>query len=227
MSHFPVRAALSWEGGHNVRPLRPGIVRSGTVDRLTANGWSSAVEYGVRTVIDLRNEDEYGAATPPPEITRIRLPLDQKSDRAFWDVWEPSGAFGTPLYYGPHLERFPQANAMVIKAIAHAAPGQVLFHCGAGRDRTGQIAMLVLTILGAGAEEIGAEYVLSYGHNEEDEALKEYLVSQNTTAEAELARILRDLDVLALLRRGGATESDFEALRARVSAARLCPGSPA
>lgn len=209
---------LSWEGGRNVRSLRNGtVVRAGSLDRMTERGWAAAVAYGVRTVIDLRNPDEHAPdpSAAPPGVTRVRLPLDQTHDRAFWDIWESGPEYGTPLYYRPHLERFPEASAAVIQAIARAAPGGVVFHCRAGRDRTGQIAMLVLAVLGASAEEIGADYVLSYGHDEDDDALRKFLGERGTTAEAELARILRDVDVLALLRRGGASDADFAALRAR------------
>jgi rhodanese-related sulfurtransferase len=206
---------LDWEGGHNVRALwRTAFVRAGTLDRMTLRGWAAAVDYGIRTVIDLRNPDEYAPdhSRAPDEITRVRLPLDQKHDREFWDRWESGPAFGTPLYYGPHLERFPEANARVLRAIAHAAPGGVVFHCGAGRDRTGQIAMLVLALLGASPEEIGAEYALSYGHNPDDEKLNAHLRSRGTTAEAEIARILATIDVRALV-----NDADVAALSARAS----------
>lgn len=209
---------LGWEGAHNVRPLRHGaIVRGGSLDRMTPRGWASALEYGVRTVIDLRNPDEYAPdqSAAPDGITRLRIPLDQKHDRAFWNRWDSGPEFGTPMYYGPHLERFPEANAAVVASIANAAPGSVVFHCGAGRDRAGQIAMLVLAVLGASAEEIAADYALSYGHNDDDATLRSFLAERGTTAEAELTRLLREVDVLDVLRRGGATDADFAALRRR------------
>jgi hypothetical protein len=36
------------------------VIRADRVDRLTAAGWSALQDYGVRTIIDLRNEDEVG-----------------------------------------------------------------------------------------------------------------------------------------------------------------------
>jgi protein tyrosine/serine phosphatase len=206
---------LDWEGGHNVRALwGTAFVRAGTLDRKTPRGWAAAAAYGIRTVIDLRHPDEYSPepSGAPAEMARVRLPLDQKHDREFWDLWESGLQFGTPLYYGPHLERFPDASARVIRAIAHAAPGGVVFHCGAGRDRTGQIAMLVLALLGASHEQIGAEYVLSYGRNPDDPMLQQHLTSLGTTAAAEIARILSTIDVRALV-----TDADIAALTARAS----------
>ncbi|MGA9857098.1 MAG: tyrosine-protein phosphatase [Solirubrobacteraceae bacterium] len=74
------------------------------------------------------------------------------------DAWPQ---FGTPMYYGPHLERFPQRSAAVVSAIARARPGGVVFHCVGGRDRTGQIAMILLSLLGASPQTIAADYELT------------------------------------------------------------------
>jgi protein-tyrosine phosphatase len=39
------------------------------------------------------------------------VPVDGSEDREFWDVWSTGPPFGTPLYYRPWLERFPQRAA--------------------------------------------------------------------------------------------------------------------
>jgi protein tyrosine/serine phosphatase len=41
-------------------------------------------------------------------------------------------------------------------------PGGVAFHCGGGRDRAGQITMVLLALLGVAPSDIAAEYMLSY-----------------------------------------------------------------
>jgi protein-tyrosine phosphatase len=50
----------------------------------------------------------------------VHVPLDATEDREFWNVWAAGPQFGTPLYYGPHLERFPERSAAVLNAIARA-----------------------------------------------------------------------------------------------------------
>jgi hypothetical protein len=149
---------LGWEGCFNVRDLgglrttdgrdtRWGrVVRADGLDGLTADGWAALSAHGVRTVIDLRNDDELGAdaAPRPASVRTIHLPLDASKDREFWDIWDSGPQFGTPLYYRPHLERFPERSAAVLSAIARAEPGGVAFHCGGGRDRAGQVSMLLL-----------------------------------------------------------------------------------
>ena len=52
--------------------------------------------------------------------------------------------FGTPLYYAPFVERFPERIEQVLDAIEQAPPGGVLFHCVGGRDRTGMVAIAAL-----------------------------------------------------------------------------------
>jgi hypothetical protein len=119
--------------------------------------------YGVRTIIDLRNDDEIApdAHRRPRGLTTLRLPLDGVDDREFWDEWGTGPQFGTPLYYRPHLDRFPHLSARVVGAIADARPGGVLFHCSRGRDRTGLIAMLVLSLAGVGPGPIADDYAQS------------------------------------------------------------------
>lgn len=105
---------LEWEGCFNARDLggmatasgqtRWGaLVRADSLDRLTADGWNSLVAHGIRTVVDLRNDDERGvdAAPRPASLTTVHLPLDRTDDRDFWGKWESGPQFATPLYYGP------------------------------------------------------------------------------------------------------------------------------
>ena len=142
----PMERHLAWDGCSNVRDLgglgriRDGaLVRADALQQLSAEGWRALERHGVRTVIDLRNPDEIGedAAPRPPGLTTIRIPLDGMEDTEFWSQWLDRPEFGTPHYYGPWLERFPDRAARALAAIARAQPGGVAYHCGIGRDRTG------------------------------------------------------------------------------------------
>ena len=195
------------------------LIRS---DALDYADWDAIGAYGVRTVIDLRNAEERGAA-PQHEL---HIPLDASEDREFWDVWASGWQFGTPLYYAPHLERFPERSAAVLKAIANAAPGGVVFHCGGGRDRAGQIAMLLLAIAGVEPEAIAADYALSAerlpalyaAHGEEDQGplIERHLSERGTTTREVVLDTLASLDVEGMLRVGGLTDDDLAAVRARL-----------
>jgi protein-tyrosine phosphatase len=231
---------LEWDGCVNVRDLgglrtadgceirRGALVRADAVDRLTAAGWAALREHGIRTVIDLRNDDEIqpDVAPRPAGLSTLRLPLDGIEDREFWDQWTTGPQFGTPCYYRPFFDRFPQRTAVVISAIARARPGGVLVHCAAGRDRTGLISMLVLALVGVMPEEIAADYALSadcLGPNPEIDA---FLVGEGMTASDAMIAVLASLDAEGYLRAAGVGDDELAALRRRLLAAGA-PASPA
>ena len=231
---------LEWDGCFNVRDLgglRPAdgretrwgrAVGADAIDGLTAAGWAALEAHGVRTVVDLRDDAELGgdAAPRPASVRTVHLPLDGSSDREFWDVWESGPQFRTPLYYGPHLERFPERSAAVLAAIARAEPGGVVFHCGGGRDRAGQVAMLLLAVAGVTPEEIAADYALSAerlpgryaarGEPDQGPLLDGFLAERGTTAGEVILETLAGLDVEARLRDAGLTGADVDAIRRRM-----------
>jgi hypothetical protein len=231
---------LDWRGTFNSRDLgglatvdggvtrRGAIVRSDSLQRLEARGWEEAEAYGIRTVVDLRNGSEIGpdAAPRPSSIETVNISLDVTENREFWDVWESGPQWATPLYYRPHLERFPERSAAVIRAIATAPPGGVVFHCEGGRDRAGQTAMLVLALAGVAPEEIAADYALSderlrplylsRGRPDEAPGIAEFLRGQGTTATELIVDLLATFDLEAALLDAGLERDDIEALRERL-----------
>jgi len=228
---------LDWDGAFNVRDLggmhaaggratrRGAVVRGDSPDRLSAAGWSALEAHGIRTIIDLRNDDERDVGARPDRIDTLHLPLDGE-DARFWDRWATGPQFATPLYYRPHLERFPERTARVVAAIAAAPPGGVYVHCVGGRDRTGQIAMVLLALVGVAPEQIAADYALSaeclparyaaLGEEDQGPALADYLSAQGMTAEGAVLSTLANVDVEARLRAGGMTDAGLAALRERL-----------
>ena len=231
---------LKLEGCFNARdlggiPTKQGpVVREGAVvradglDELSKSGWDALLAHGVRTVIDLRNDDERKPDTHPrPEtITTVHSSLDNFDDKEFWAPWITGPQFGTPLYYQAHLETYPERSAGVIAAIAHAQPGGVLFHCAAGRDRTGMIAILLLSLLGVADEHIIADYLLSepnlgpfYEHRgipNMTPIITDFMAEQGKTLPGVIADTLRTFDRDKWMREGGLGEEDLKVLRARL-----------
>lgn len=216
---------LDWEACRNVRDLgglptldggvtRFGaIVRADSPDRLSPAGWAALREYGIRTVVDLRNEGEYG---PDHPVETVRLPLDGlDEDPQFWERWGTGPQFGTPLYYRPHLDRFPQRSARVIGAIAAAPAGGVLVHCVGGRDRTGQITMLLLALAGVAPDLIAADYELS---GPADDDVERLLSKRGTSAADLIVATLAELDVEACMLEAGLSEIELAGLRERLLA---------
>jgi protein-tyrosine phosphatase len=231
---------LDWPGCFNVRDLgglpaaggretrRGAVVRGDSLEQLTREGWAALLDHGVRTVLDLRNDDERrGDLAPRPvELETIHLPLDPANDKLFEGQWHTGPQFGTPLYYRAHLQRFPALSVRVLQAIVRAGPGGVVFHCMGGRDRSGQTAMLVLSLVGVEPEEIAADYLLSRerlsaafaARGEEDEGLllDAFLAERGTSAAELITTTLSSLDIEAQLRAGGLTDEDLSALRERL-----------
>jgi protein-tyrosine phosphatase len=221
--------SLSWPGCYNARDLGGlpliggGETRWGQLIRSDAVDPESPVlaDYGVRAVIDLRNDDER-----PPGVENIHLPLDATEDGEFWDAWENGWEFGTPLYYLPHLERHPERSAAVIHAIADAPPGAVVFHCGGGRDRAGQIAMLLLLLADVEPEAIAEDYAMSAdclrpgyaarGEHDQSAMIDRHLAERGTTIEEVALATVHAIDAEDVLRRGGAADADFDAIRMRL-----------
>jgi protein-tyrosine phosphatase len=219
---------LQWDGCANVRDLgglrtRDGVIRRGAIvrgdalDRLSAAGWAALEAHGVHTVIDLRNDDELGAdlAPRPPGLTTLHLPLDGVEDTEFWKDWHGRPEFGTPLYYRPFLDHFPERTAAVFTAIARSDPGGVAVHCGIGRDRTGLITILLLALAGADPGEIAADYALSEARVPFGQVGTFYEDRGITPAEV-LADLLADLDLESYLRAAGVSEEDLRAIRERL-----------
>lgn len=235
---------LDWGGCFNVRDLgglpaaegrttaRGALVRADSLSRLTGAGWEALLDHGVRTVIDLRNERERSeapdAAARPGAITTVHAPLDGAEDRGFWQPIEQTPEFGTPLYYRAHLQRKPQMAAGAIKAIAHAQPGGVAFHCVGGRDRSGELAMVALALVGVPANVIAADYELSaarlgglwaaLGQDDPAPELAAFLAERGTSAGEVLETTLGSLQLRDTLAAGGLTDDDVGALRERMLA---------
>jgi protein tyrosine/serine phosphatase len=231
---------LDWDGCFNVRDLgglaaadghttRWGaVVRADAVDRLTGDGWAALEAHGVRTVIDLRNDDELdGDVAPRPgSITTLHVPLDGVEDTEFWDHWQQQAP---PMYYGPFLGRFPSRIVDVLSSVARADDGGgVLIHCVGGRDRTGLITMLLLALAGVAPADIAEDHALSSerlvelyersGEPDQGAMIEEFLEREGTTARELILNTLRSLDVEDYLRAAGLSADDLAAVRDRLLA---------
>jgi len=138
------------------------FVRAEMLDRLGASGWDALRIHGVRTIIDLRRPDESTGKAPDDMLVR-RVDLDG-DEREFWTPLEEDGRWGTPLYYTAHLNELPHRLAQVLHTIAAAPEGAVLFHCGAGWDRTGLVAAVLLKAFGVTEDAAADDYLASFAN---------------------------------------------------------------
>jgi protein tyrosine/serine phosphatase len=139
-------------------------VRADSVQHLTAVGRQALLDYGVRTVIDLRRHDERTRDLPLElPVDEIHIPLDDWHRDAIHEVWREGDEDepGIRAAYAMMTEELAPNFARAVEAVADAAPGTVVVHCFAGKDRTGLTCAMLLRLVGVGIDDIAADYGLS------------------------------------------------------------------
>lgn len=154
-------------GGHptrdGARTRKHSLLRSDDLAQLTDEGMQALADYGVRTIVDLRWPGEIAAKPHPAALSargvrchRISL---LASDEAQWASL--SGACAKEMWKCAVLEHTRPQLRQVLEIIADAASEPLLFHCVAGKDRTGLIAALLLALADVEADVIAADYAES------------------------------------------------------------------
>ncbi|MFI5617401.1 tyrosine-protein phosphatase [Streptomyces sp. NPDC051567] len=165
------------------RTVRPGLVlRSGQLDRLDLDADPAVAALGLRTIVDLRTDAERadhpdrvpaGARSLVGDVLADKLSTgkvpaaaqlkdllsdpavaeehlgDGKARALFGDVYRSFVASGSAR----------AAYRMLLTEAADPGAGPLLFHCTAGKDRTGWGATVILALLGADDETLMAEYL--------------------------------------------------------------------
>ena len=123
-------------------------------------------KYGVKTVIDLRTENELEQIPNPfedePLIQFHHISLLSQS--MIQEMTENFNTVSMDVNYVNTLEKEKRSIAKVLKVIHDSEEGCVLLHCSAGKDRTGLIAMLLLGIAGVDYQDIITNYEPSFAN---------------------------------------------------------------
>jgi protein tyrosine/serine phosphatase len=121
---------------------------------------------GIRTVIDLRTHSErekYGTAPSHLfDATVVHLPLIAE----LWPTFTPDDdhdpiAYLIERYHEMTVEGAPALARLVDLVALHPDSVPLVFHCSAGKDRTGVAAALILGLLGVADDVIAADYAHS------------------------------------------------------------------
>lgn len=160
------------------RATRPGVLlRADNLQGLTsADVRRLTGKLGVRTVLDLRTGREVEQEGPGPlratgvvhhHVSLIPEPpgepVEREIDRAVPHRPDRSGATPTDMtgYYVGYLEDAPQALARALRLLADPSTGTALVHCAAGKDRTGVVVAVALSLAGVRREAVVADYASS------------------------------------------------------------------
>lgn len=131
------------------------FLRSDDLNLLSENDLRFLADYGVGTVIDLRSERELTEAPHPEASTFHYHNFPLSSDNA---VELPSFEDFTFSQFYTQILINKQAELREIFSILAKKEQGVLFHCAAGKDRTGVMAALILGSVGVSAQDIVANY---------------------------------------------------------------------
>lgn len=138
------------------------VVRADNLNKLALVGVVAMVEYGVRTVIDLRDPRELEkfpnplAAAPPLGVVFANVPLISDAE---WEAIKDPGRTAEGYVLTARLSHTNIANAFA--ALSDATPGGVVIHCHAGKERTGIVAALLLSLAGVSDETVAADWTAS------------------------------------------------------------------
>lgn len=192
------------------------LFRSDTLHELTDSDVAVLRSLGLSTVVDLRTSRELertgrGPLAPEPmAFHHLSLIKEGGGEAMAAPVEEGDDLAERYLWY---LEVGRTALVDALTLLSDQANLPLVFHCAAGKDRTGVLAALVLDILGVDAQVIVADYVITAGRMElilgryrSDPVLRERMekvpASRFSVTEATMVRFLDELH----RRFGGARE---------------------
>ena len=147
---------------HDQRETKWGVLlRSGNLYQVPPASQQALIDYGVNTIIDLRDKREQVASPNvlAERITYYHLPLMGDEDDGLRQRMENAPDLSS-IYILALEHRKPQIRR-IIEQIANKPSGCAIIHCVSGKDRTGQIVALVLGTVGVEEETIIEDYALT------------------------------------------------------------------
>lgn len=153
------------------------MYRSAQLDRISESGISAMASLGVKTVVDLRFDDEterYPTVRDAFPIADFiswhseRLNTQKGPENEVKRSWRESLESGdSKLVREAMRVNYPKKlyshqgvyREMLLRLVNQKSP--LLFHCAAGKDRTGVAAAIILGILGVSEKDIIEDYLVS------------------------------------------------------------------
>jgi protein-tyrosine phosphatase len=173
------------------RTRRGVLIRADNLQGLTPADVARLVdEHGVRTVIDLRTTGEVHLEGPGPllqpgpyegrvahhhltlypepagasdgeDLSRVLPTFEQERTSEARDARRGATPTDMAGYYLGYVEDRPEHVAAALRLIADPASGASVVHCAAGKDRTGTVVALALSLAGVTRDAVVADYVAS------------------------------------------------------------------
>jgi len=170
---YPRRLALG--GTYNVRDVGGYLTRDGCITRwrtlfrgdslhrVDALGQQELVELGVKKVIDLREptevEDAPNVFAESPLVSYVNVSLVDDPTNAM--PRQPSAPRTLAEAYRAILQTGAESIATIVSDLAEPNGLPAVIHCTAGKDRTGLLIALLLSMAGVPNATIAWDYELS------------------------------------------------------------------
>jgi protein-tyrosine phosphatase len=153
------------------------IYRAGQLNKLSDADVAKLKTLNIRTVVDLRGTSEAetrGKDRLPEGVRAVSLPIgtdslpkEEKTDST------PAGASPGPTDFMLQATRSIMVNrtdvySALIRELADAKNRPFVFHCTAGKDRTGVGAAIILSLLGVPWDTVRDDYLLSNFYRKEE-----------------------------------------------------------
>lgn len=202
------------------------LLRADALHKLTPDEWKRLTDYGVRTVLDLRSQAEVGAGrdAAPEGVEWYHCPIQTEQIVAKDLSGSAEKAFAGSLTEG-YLNIVKNHGALLAAAvkqlIAGLSKGAVLFHCTAGKDRTGLLASCLYYLCGVAEEDIVADYEVTYTYNKKGMNRLMELLDEETGRRMEpfmrsdaanmerLVEYYQEIDLAEYLKQNGVTEDEM------------------
>lgn len=169
ISNFRDIGGLNTQDGKKIKWGK--IYRSGNLSRLQKSEFVKFNSLQIKTVIDLRTEAEIEEKHDhlPEKIDYFSIPIvsDQgdimgqmKGKVLRGEITEAESKMLMEEFYTKCvIENIPLLKEIILKIVTSETP--ILYHCSAGKDRTGIVTAILLSILNVDRETIINEYLLS------------------------------------------------------------------
>ena len=157
---------LGGYAGREGRTVQWGMLyRADGIHRIEGADLARVSALGIRTVLDLRTRgelDDHGrVATESINAAYHHLPL---LDQVWARDLPVAELDAVDFLAGRYLEMLELGASSIVSALTTmSSPDRLplVFHCSAGKDRTGVLAAVLLSVLGVSDEDIAADYALS------------------------------------------------------------------
>ncbi|TRM68216.1 protein-tyrosine phosphatase-like protein [Schizophyllum amplum] len=147
------------------------MYRSAELSGISDEGKAQLKALGVTTVFDLRSDtemDKYNTPVPNIEgIEIVRAPVFEKEDYSpemmakRFRLYASGKTEAFMELYTQILDNAASSFGAVFRHVRDRPSDGFLFHCTAGKDRTGILAALLLQLAGVDAETIARDYALT------------------------------------------------------------------